>query len=90
MEAMCKIGAALIIVVVFQLFVGVESGVNVNTRSSRGRFFSVGIYLDESLEAPFLILMSDSRIQPGENQSGGCRKPATHDASGTMKTDFWR
>lgn len=55
MEATRKIGAALIIVVVFQLFVGVESGVNVNTRSGRGRFFSIGIYLDESLAAPFLI-----------------------------------
>lgn len=41
MEATCKIGSALIIVVVFQLFVGVESGVNVNTRDSRGRFFGV-------------------------------------------------
>lgn len=51
MEAACKIRAALIIVVVFQLFVGVESGVNVNTR-----FFSVGISSDESLAAPFLIL----------------------------------
>lgn len=33
--------------------------------------------------------MSDSHIQPGENQSGGCGKPAIHDASGTIKTDFW-
>lgn len=36
------------------------------------------------------MAMSDSHIQPGENQSGGCRKPATRDASGTVKTDFWR
>lgn len=67
MEATCKIGAALIIVVVFQLFVGVESGVNVNTRNSRGRFFSVGIYLDESLVAPFLILCERLCRKAAEN-----------------------